>query len=243
MKRIILFLVEGWKDVSGAILAWVAIILTIGLIILLLSSSWVQFVLDAGVIGLLLYVLIGAPLTWVFFLFRGIYRRSAKWRKSREVAVGLIGVLLTVMIISGVTVAVKYRSDLIQYKFPCSAEGPPSWLDTKAFEVAKQNKTDEFLIALHSLSKEQAHQDSDLSDLILMAQLEKSEDAKKELVERIEREQSRISEHYLESLRTIKSAIDQRFRSECQSAYEYAYRTNQSPELTFGQWAKYRFVK
>jgi hypothetical protein len=229
--------------VSRVILAWVAIFLTICLIILLLSSSWVQFVLGAGAIGLLLYVLIGVPLTWMFFLFRGIYRGSSKWRKSREVAVGLIGVLLTVVIISVATLAVMYRSDLMKYKFPCNEDGPPSWLDTQAFGVAKQKQTDEFLIALHSLSRERTHQESGLSDLVLTAQLEKSKDTKKELFELIEREQSRIDQRHLESLRTIKVAIDRRFRNECQSAYEYAYQTNQAPKLSVDQWAKYRFVK
>ena len=228
---------------SRAILAWVAIFLTICLIILLLSSSWVQFVLGSGAIGLVLYMLIGVPLTWMFFLFRGIYRGSSKWRKSREVSVGLIGVLLTVMIISGVTVAVMYRSDLMKYKFPCNAEGPPSWLDTQAFEVAKQNQTDEFVIALHSLSRERTHQESGLSDLVLTAQLEKSKDTKKELFELIEREQSRIDQRHLESLRTIKVAIDRRFRNECQSAYGYAYQTDQEPTLSVNRWVKYRFVE
>ena len=103
---------------SNPFIAWVVVFLAVFVIIWLFSSAWFQFTLQAALILLLLYIVIGVPFTWLFFGIRAIYRKNVGQNHKNEVPVTVFILLAIAAAVISMIVSLWYSNDVEKYRDP-----------------------------------------------------------------------------------------------------------------------------
>jgi len=223
---------------SNPFIAWVVVFLAVFVIIWLFSSAWFQFTLQAALILLLLYIVIGVPFTWLFFGLRAIYRKSVGRNHKNEVPVTVFILLAIAAAVISMIVSLWYSNDVEKYRDPC-ANGPPSWMSEKgdSYEMSFENRSKQYLIALEQLNKNRLTNELDLSEIRLQAYREDDQDMREQLFAQIDDTKLELEADYIEALKTKLGDADLRVQKECEEGFPYAY-ASEEPSLSFSEWGR-----